>query len=65
MDLSTEQTQTHGYREQIYGCQGGGGGCGLDWEFGATRCKLLHLELISNEILLHSTGNYIQSCDGT
>ena len=25
---------------------------GMDWEFGVSRCKLLHLEWISNEILL-------------
>ena len=25
------------------------------------RCKLLHLKWISNEVLLYSTGNYIQS----
>ena len=37
----------------------GGGGSGKDWEFGVNRCKLLHLELISNEILLYSTGKYI------
>ena len=30
-------------------------------EFGVSRCKLMHLEWISNEILLYSTGNYIQS----
>ena len=33
----------------------------MDWEFGVNRCKLLPLEWISNEILLYSTGNYIQS----
>lgn len=38
-------------------CQGGGG---RDWEFGVGRCKLLHLEWISNEVLLYSTGNYTQ-----
>ena len=32
----------------------------MDWEFGVNRCKLLHLEWISNEILLCSTGNYRQ-----
>ena len=37
------------------------GGSGMDGEFGVSRCKLLHLEWISNEVLLHSTGNYIQS----
>ena len=35
------------------------GGSGMDWESRVNRCKLLHLEWISNEILLYSTGNYI------
>ena len=33
----------------------------MDWEFGVGRCKLLHLEWISKEVLLYSTGNYVQS----
>ena len=33
---------------------------GMDWEFGVSRCKLLHLEWISNGVLLYSTGDYIQ-----
>ena len=33
----------------------------MDREFGIGRCKLFHLEWISNEILLYSTGNYVQS----
>ena len=33
----------------------------MDWESGVSRCKLLHLEWISDEILLYSPGNYIQS----
>ena len=37
------------------------GGSGMDWEFGVSRYQLLHLEWISNEVLLYSTGNYIQS----
>ena len=40
--------------------EGGGGGSGMVLGFGVSRCKLLHLEWISNEILLYSTGNYIQ-----
>ena len=28
----------------------------MDGEFGVNRCKLLHLEWISNEVLLYSTG---------
>ena len=57
MNLSTEKKQTHGLGEQTFDCQGGGSG--VDWEFGVSRCKLLPLEWISNEILLYSTGNYI------
>ena len=41
--------------------EGERGGSGMDWEFGDSRHKLLHLEWISNEILLYSTGNNIQS----
>ena len=37
------------------------GWSGMDWKFGVSRCKLLHLEWISNEVLLYSTRNYIQS----
>ena len=33
----------------------------MDWESGVSRCRLLPLEWISNEILLYSTGNYIES----
>ena len=61
MNLSTEKKQTHGRGEQICGCQGGRGASGMEWNLGVSICKLLHLEWISNEILLYSTGNYIQS----
>ena len=33
------------------------GGSGVDWEFGVSRCKVLHLEWINNKVLLYSTGN--------
>ena len=57
MNLSTEKKQTHGHEEQTCHCQegGDGGGGGRDWEVGVSRCKLLHLEWISNEVLLYST----------
>ena len=32
----------------------------MDWEFGASRCKLLYIEWINNKVLLYSIGNYIQ-----
>ena len=61
MNLSTEQKQTHGHREQTCGCQRGGGGSGMDGEFGVSRCQLLYFEGISNKVLLCSIGNYTQS----
>ena len=33
----------------------------MDWQLGVNRSKLLLLEWISNEILLFSTENYVQS----
>ena len=39
----------------------GSGESGMDRKSGDSRCKLLHLERISNEVPLYSTGNYIQS----
>ena len=38
-----------------------GGWRGMDWEFGVSRCRLLHLQWISNEVLLYNTGNHMQS----
>ena len=41
--------------------KGGGKGSGMDWEFGVNRCKLLHLEWISNEFLHYSIENCVPS----
>ena len=63
MNLSTKQK----HLKQTYGCQeegnhkGGGGGRKWDGQRSlGSRCKLLHSEWISNEVLLYSTGNYSQ-----
>ena len=50
MNLSTGKKHTHAHGEQTCGCQGGGGGSEMAWELGVSRCTLLHLEWISNEI---------------
>ena len=52
--------ENHGHGEQTCGCQGGGREGGMEREIRVNRCKLLHLEWISNEILPYSTGNYMQ-----
>ena len=40
--------------------KGEGGGGGVEWEFGVSRCKHLYREWINNKVLLYSTENYIQ-----
>jgi len=60
MNLPTEKKQVHRYTEETCGCQGEGGGCGMAWVFEVSRCQPLPLEWISNEIMLHITGNSIQ-----
>ena len=56
-----KQKQPHRHGEQTYSCQGSGGGSGMAEEFEIGGFKRLHLEWTSNEVLLYSTGNYIQS----
>ena len=33
---------------------------GKGWEFGISRCRLLYIGWINNNVLLYSTGNYIR-----
>ena len=61
INLSTKQRQTHRHWGQTCGCQGEGGGSGMEWELGVSIYKLLHLEWINNEVLLYSTENYTHS----
>ena len=39
VNLSTEKKQTHGRAEQTCGCQVGGGGSGINWEFGVNNAN--------------------------
>ena len=46
--------------------KGEGEGVGWTGNLGVNRCKLLHLEWISNEILLYNTGKlYLVTYNGT
>ena len=54
MNLCTEKKNS-----LACGCREGGSG--MDRGLGVSRCKQLHLEWISNDILLYSTGDYIHS----
>jgi len=58
------ETDSQTRRTDLWVPRGRGEGVGwMDGEFGVSRCKLLHVEWISNEVLLYSTGNYIQSLE--
>ena len=56
INISMKQKQTHSYREQPCGCQGGR----KEWEFGISRDKLLYIGWKNNKVILYSTGTYIQ-----
>ena len=60
MSLFMKQKQTHRHREQTCSWQGGGGKGGMEWQFGISRCKLIHIGWINNKVVLYSTGNRIQ-----
>ena len=55
------RTETDSQTEnRLVVAKGEGGGGGMDWEFGISRCKLVYIGWINNQVLLYSTGNYIQ-----
>ena len=60
MNISTKQKHTD-IEKRLMVAKGevGGRGSGMDWELGVSRCKLLHLELISSDVLLYRTKNYM------
>ena len=53
-NLSTKQTDSDIENRFVIGN-------GMDWTFGVSRCKLLHLEWADNEVLLCNIGDDIQS----
>ena len=57
MDLENRLVVAKGEWEEV-------GGSGMDWEFGVSRCKLLHLEWINNEICCTAQGTLSSTCDG-
>ena len=57
--ISTEMKPSRRHGEQISGCRVGGSQ--MNVKSAVSRCKLLHLELMDNEVLLYNTGNYTQS----
>ena len=64
MNLSMKQKQNQGHREETSGCQGGGGGRGMDWKFGISRCKLVYIKCIKQQgPTLYHRELYSTSCD--
>ena len=42
------------------GAEREGGGGGMDYEVGISRCKLVYIEWVDNKVLLYGTGNSTQ-----
>ena len=61
MNLSTKQKQIMDMESRLVVTSGDGVGSGMDWELRVDRCKLLHLQWISNGVLLYSTESDVQS----
>ena len=40
--------------------KGEGGGGGVEWEAGVSRCELLYIGWVNSKVLLDGTENYIQ-----
>ena len=59
-DEPTYKTQSHRRIKQTYGYQEGTGGRGISRDIGIDIYALLYIKLITNKILLLSTGNSIQ-----
>ena len=58
----THKTETGSQIQQrdLWLSRGRRGAEGVDWDFEVSRWKLLQIECISNQILMYSTGHYIQ-----
>ena len=50
----------HCTSKRLAAAKGEWSGGGKDWEFEVSRCKLLYIEWIKNEVLLYRKGNYTQ-----
>ena len=60
-DPSTKQKHITDMEIRLVFSRGVGEEKGTNGEFGVGRYKILHLEQISNRVLLYSTGNRVQS----
>ena len=72
MNLSTKQEQTHRHRA-LWLPRGRGGGAGMEWEIGVSRCKIYrmdkqqgpnvqHKELFQYPVINHNAKEYVQVC---
>ena len=50
--MSTENILVVAKAEEVKGS--------MEWEVGVSRCKLLYIECMNNQVVLSSTENYIQ-----
>ena len=60
MNLFVKQNRFTGIQNRLVIAKGEGRHERVVWEFGVSRCKLCHMGWVNNQVLLHSSGKYIQ-----
>ena len=60
INLSMKRNRIMDIENRLVVAKGEEVGGGIEWEVGASRCKLLYIEWINNKVLLYTTENYIQ-----
>ena len=50
--MHVQETDLMDIENRLVVAKGEGVGRGVEWEFGVSRCKLLHVEWINNKVLL-------------
>ena len=59
-DSDSDSDSDPDYRTGLWLPRGRGDRGRMEWKFGVSRCKLVYMEWINNEILLYSTEIYTQ-----
>ena len=63
MNLSLKRNRITNIENRLVFAKGEGGGGGIEWEVGVSKCQLLYVEWVKNKVLLYSTELYSVSFD--
>ena len=63
MNLSLKRNRITNIENRLVFAKGEGGGGGIEWEVGVSKCQFLYVEWVKNKVLLYSTELYSVSFD--